>query len=808
MNPIQVLIVEDERIIALDLKQNLLSLGYEVCQTATTGLMAIQYAIELRPDIVLMDINLEGDMDGIEAAKQIHNEVNIPIVFLTAFAEDATLQRASAALPYGYLIKPVSSRELNATLKMATARYAKNKQLESVNDKATQALSTAALVNFWEWDVKSNQFQFYNLTDTNYSSMCFPVNETLSKFYNRIDQRDLENIQTAIEKIKNEGGSINAAFREKRNDNQTRWIEIHATKLGTDTTRIIGVEQDITERRKNEESLRQAAAVFATTSDGIIILDKALQIISINPAFSELTGYSEVEARGWGKVNALYSQPHSEQFFEQLHVVQGQHWYGHVRYKKKDGNELAVWETVNVIQSEDDQVNYVLVFSDISAILTIQERLEYLAKHDTLTNLSNRRLFMDRLNIEISRCMRTAKSLAVILIDLDHFKIVNDTLGHAAGDLLLKEVAVRLATCIRDTDTIARLGGDEFTIIISDLETIGIVDKIAQNILEHLSNPFRLGEEICYISGSIGIAIAPADGGETSLLVKNADQAMYEAKKNGRNCYRFFEPFMQKAAESRLLISNNLHKAIELNQFWIAYQPIVDLINYRIYKGEALIRWKHPKYGVMDPATFIKIAEDTGFISTIGSWTLLEVLKQVHQWRNNVPDLQISINLSPLQIRSRAAALDLLKPLDDIGISGEALAIEITENMLLEANSTVYEFLTYCREKGAQISLDDFGTGYSSLSYLSKFDMDFLKIDQSFVKTLTDGSRNFTLCEAIVAMAHKLGLKVIAEGVEMKEHVTLLKSIGCDYAQGFYFSPPVNAASFERLLMHGSALHH
>ncbi|PHV12103.1 two-component system response regulator [Chitinimonas sp. BJB300] len=802
MNPIRVLVVEDERIIAFDLKQQLQTMGYDVCQTVATGLLAIQYAMELKPDIILMDINLEGEMDGIEAARQIHQEIRTPIVFLTAYAEDATLQRAVAALPYGYLIKPVSPRELNATLKMATARYTENKRMESSSTQVNQALSAASLINIWEWNTASENFQIYNLTGSNYSATCTPINEPLSRFYKRIDERDVENIKSTIERVRREGGSVNAIFRENSADNQPRWIEVHAKKLESESpnaARIVGVEQDITERRKNEECLRQAAAVFESTADGIIIIDKELKVISVNPAFSQLTGYSATEAQDWDSAETLYSQAHSESFFQQLIDIKGQQWQGHIRYQKKDGTALSVWETVNVIEGDEGLINYVLVFSDIGAILSIQERLEYLAKHDSLTNLSNRRMFIDRLGVDIGRCLRNAKSLAVMLIDLDHFKMVNDTLGHAAGDLLPKEVAVRLTSCTRETDTVARLGGDEFTIVISDLENLGIVDKIAQNILEKLAQPFRLGDEICYISGSIGVAVAPADGCETSLLVKNADQAMYEAKKNGRNCYRFFEPFMQKAAESRLLISNNLHNAIKRNQFWLAYQPIFSLKDRRLHKAEALIRWDHPQYGVIDPMTFVKIAEETGFISVIGEWILVEVLSKLQTWRKTVHDLQISINISPLQIRNRSGKLDLVKVLDDMALDGNALVIEVTEHLLLDANAAVADCLASYRKSGIQVSLDDFGTGYASLAALNKFEMDYLKIDQSLVKNLVERSRNFTLCETMVAMAHKLGLKVVAEGVETKEQAALLTTAGCDYAQGFYFSQPMNATSFERL---------
>jgi len=804
VDSLSVLIVEDERIIALDLKQQLVMLGYQVCQVVASGVRAIECALQYKPDVILMDIHLEGAMDGIDAACHIHAELNSPVIFLTAYAEDATLRRAKAAFPYGYLVKPVAPRELNATIQMAAVRQIAQQQLVEHADRMRQALEVA-LLDIWEWDAESDKLSIYNLVQTNYAALCSPLCESLTHFYSRIDKRDLADVKNCMESALAKNTSANVVFRTRSLNQSPRWIEAHAKRLdshGDGAGKVIGVVQDITERRRNEERLRQSVVVFESTSEGIVILDEKCRVVSVNPAFSHLTGYESDDVNDWKDITPLYAQTHSHCFFESLSGAANGQWQGNISYRKKNGQLLSVWETVNVVLESGGNVgNYVIVFSDIGAMLSIQEQLEYLAKHDSLTGLYNRRMFLERLEGEIILSNRSQRLLGVLLIDLDHFKTINDSLGHAAGDMLLKEVAQRLLGIVRKTDTVARLGGDEFTILLNDLEHVSAIDHMAQKILQKLGEPFKLDEHVCYITGSIGIAVAPSDGSEMAQLVKNADQAMYGAKHAGRNCYSFFAPFMQKASEMRLKIANSLHDALAQQQFWVAYQPIVELANGRIHKAEALLRWDHPVNGAISPAIFVPIAEETGVIYSISDWVFEQVTQRLRAWRGQgCPELQISINASPLQFRSQNNLLKWLDQLVAIDLPGSALVIEITEGLLLESSPIVTQCLAACRECGVQISLDDFGTGYSSLSYLKKFAMDYVKIDQSFVKNLCAKSDDLALCEAIIVMAHKLGLRVIAEGIETPEQMQLLRNAGCDFGQGYFFSRPISAERFAKLL--------
>jgi diguanylate cyclase (GGDEF)-like protein len=422
---------------------------------------------------------------------------------------------------------------------------------------------------------------------------------------------------------------------------------------------------------------------------------------------------------------------------------------------------------------------------------------------DRLTGLANRSLFHDRLEFDIKRSQRSGLPLALLFIDLDHFKEINDTRGHEAGDLLLKAVGQRLRGHVRLSDTVARLGGDEFTITLAELHDIELVTDIAQKLCNDLARPFMVGEEAAYISASIGITIYPRDAASVGELLRNADQAMYRSKERGRNRFTYFESSMQHAAQTRMAISNELRHAVEDGQLEVYYQPIVDLVNGKIRKAEALLRWRHPERGDISPDEFIPIAEHTGLISSIGDWVFDAALAQARDWRTRAPYLTINVNVSPLQFYE-AEGHHCRKWLGN-GKPGEAPAVpevglEITEGLLLSSDNEVLKQLLAFQQAGIKISLDDFGTGYSSLSYLRKFALDFIKIDKSFVYNLEYDAANVALCEAIIVMAHKLGLRVIAEGVETRQQAEVLRRAGCDFGQGYLFGQAVPAPEFEAML--------
>lgn len=551
----------------------------------------------------------------------------------------------------------------------------------------------------------------------------------------------------------------------------------------------------------SQKELQISASAFEV-QEGVMITDANNTILRVNQSFSKLIGYSAEEVVG-KTAEFLISERHDEQFYEgMLQALQNEkYWLGEVWIRHKDEVINPYRLTITIVSNPDGRTtNYVAAFSDIREFKEAQENILLLAFHDPLTQLPNRRLFHDRLEQELTRAGRSSLNLALLFIDLDHFKEINDTLGHDMGDILLKEAAFRLGGCLRASDTVARQGGDEFTVILPDLHDTESVEHVVQALLYKMSQPFQLKDQTAYITASIGIAFFPEDAADATQLMKSADQAMYTAKNQGGNRSRYFTQSMQTLADARMSIANDLHTALAENQFSVHYQPIIELKTGAIHKAEALIRWQHPSRGNISPAEFIPIAEDTGLIVEIGDWVFREAARQTAKLRaTHDPRFQTSVNVSPVHFyNANDYHEDWFEYLNELGLPGESLVIEITEGLLMDSSASIYKQLLDFRTAGLELSLDDFGTGYSSLSYLKKFDVDYLKIDRSFVSNLTEGSDDLAICEAMIVMAHRLGMKVIAEGIETAEQRDILLNAGCDYGQGFLFSKPVPIDEFPR----------
>ena len=448
----------------------------------------------------------------------------------------------------------------------------------------------------------------------------------------------------------------------------------------------------------------------------------------------------------------------------------------------------------------------VLHWRDISERKKSEQLIWNQANYDALTGLPNRVQLHDRLELEIVAARLNGARLAVMFIDLDKFKEINDTLGHDRGDILLVEAAQRIRSCVHAGGTVGRFGGDEYVVLLNAVQDGQPANEVAGRILEQLAVPFDLGGVQAVISGSIGITLFPDDATEVDGLFKNADQAMYLSKHRGRNQVSYFTRALEVAALRRMELVAELRNALQRNEFFLVYQPIVDVRSGSITKAEALIRWQHPRLGLVSPAEFIPLAEETGLIVPIGDWVFLEAIQQVRQWRaDHDPDFQVSINKSAVQFsRDKGHPGTWIEKLARNGLPGSAVTMEITESLLVDPNSLVKSTLLRYRDAGIQVAIDDFGTGYSSLSYLQRFDIDFLKIDQSFTQKLAIGSSDLAISQAIIAMAHALGLKVVAEGVETREQFDLLKSAGCDLVQGYWLSRPLSVTAMGELLQQGA----
>ncbi len=563
------------------------------------------------------------------------------------------------------------------------------------------------------------------------------------------------------------------------------------------------------ERHRIHREQKLAAMVFRSAGQAIIITNAALDVVSVNPSYCTLFSYTEGEVIG-RRPSLFTSGAHDEAFHLALwqRLQREGQWSGEITDHSKSGALITFLASINAVLGVSGQVErYVCLLSDISDRKQSEETISRYANFDPLTCLPNRRLLQERMAQEILRSRRSGVGFALIFIDLDRFKDVNDTFGHYMGDLLLQQTAERLLSVVRATDTVARLGGDEFTILLTEINDARDVDLLAPKILATLNEPFELQGEYVLGGASMGITLYPHDAVTEDMLFKHADQAMYRAKQEGRGRYCFFTRDMQEAAEGRMRMHQDLLSAVRLGQFELFYQPIVEatLVGSRLKKFEALMRWRHPVRGMVPPFQFVALAEELGLIKKLGDWVLEASLKQLVEWdARGHAGVQVSINKSPRQFGQHADdTREWLAMIRDYGIDPQRITIEITEGVLLDERPHVADQLKRYRDAGVSIAVDDFGTGYSALSYLKRFPIDYVKIDRSFISDLEDDSNDRNLVEAIIVMCHKLDMWVVAEGVETLVQRNMLQEMGCDYMQGYLFGRPEPASNLFTVMGRG-----
>ncbi len=609
------------------------------------------------------------------------------------------------------------------------------------------------------------------------------------------------------------GEEFEEEYRIIRPDGSIRWVWVRNFSVRDNSGKIyrfVGIAQDITERHNAEEALRtseeQFRLTFAKAPIGMALTTITDEFKQVNQAFCDLLNYSENELLEFNFSNIFHPQDLENYQAKKQKLWQGENtdFQIEIRYLTKENNVVDTILTVMIVRDEEgNPLHFTNQIIDITDRKRMEHQLVYDAFHDHLTGLPNRALFMDRLEQALKQVKRDHNHLfAVLFLDLDRFKIINDSMGHLVGDKLLITIASRLAKCLRPADTVARLGGDEFTIILDDITNENDAVRIAERISEELKAPFSLDGHKVFTSTSIGIAFSNNKYNSADELLRDADLSMYHAKEQGKARYAIFNKSMHDTALNRLYVENDLRKAIDNEEFEVYYQPIICLIEENIKGFEALVRWQHPRLGLISPNDFIPIAEETGLIIPIGNWVLKEACRQLKSWQTQFSNisLQVSVNLSSQQIRE----VDIVKIIDqtlaETGLNSCQLKLEITESVLIENIEAATEMLLKLRDNGIQLSMDDFGTGYSSLNYLLRFPVNTLKIDKSFVKQLHCNQHHSEVVRAIVTLAHTLNMDVIAEGIETIEQLDHLKSLKCEYGQGYFFAKPLNKKEAESLI--------
>ena len=687
------------------------------------------------------------------------------------------------------------------------------KDLQASEETLRLAIETTQ-DGIWDWDLRSNTIQYspgwarllgytHDEATTDYAFWDSKIHP---------DDRD-ETLAAVHDHLQGRSSSFAVEHRLRTKYGDWKWVlgRGRVVEWAADGTpvRVVGDTSDISYRRQSEEQLRLAATVFDNIREAIMVTDASRRIVRVNKAFADTTGFSAADAVGQDH-RILYSQHQDDDAYARIWgaVNDTGHWKGEIANLRKNGDSYPAWLGITAVYDTYGNItHYVGILSDISEIKINEARIEHLAHHDPLTGLPNRILLNDRLERALAAARRQRSMVALLFLDLDHFKVTNDSLGHVIGDKLLQSVSARLQECVRGTDTVSRQGGDEFLIVIGELQDVDTAGRVARKILERLSEPFNVEGHNINTSFSIGVSMYPGDGQDFASLLRKADTALYHAKQGGRNNYHFFTESMNASVFDRMQLENRLRQALSNNELSLVFQPLVDLRTGQTVGAEALLRWHNSELGNVSPARFIPIAEEAGLITTIGKWVLHEACRQLRLWQQaGLPSIVMAVNISAVQFKRDNLVETVAEVLRESGVPPDCLELELTESALMQESERVLDVLQRLKALGVSLSIDDFGTGYSSLSYLKRFSVDKLKIDQSFVRDLAADSDDAAIVLAVIQLGHSLKLRTIAEGVETQDQLNFLRENGCHEAQGYFLSRPIPAEEFALLLAQGTLL--
>ena len=656
----------------------------------------------------------------------------------------------------------------------------------------------------WDWNIKEDKAFYSNRFKEILGILNQPVQESIKTWLDRIHPDDKIEVVRKLEDHIN--SKIKSFYCEHRIlvDGETRWVAIKgkATKDGSgQPQRIVGFLTDISEIKQAQIALKNSEEQFKlfmkNLPAGAFIKDQDHNIIFSNQYLNDFFGVDTLVGKN---VKELLPPQDYQSLIEKSDLILAHGMYTtEEKLIDKDGNE-KYFQAHRFLITKDGKRLIAGIFADITDQKQTQNKLNILAHYDLLTNLPNRALFQDTLTKKISKAKRNKKRFSLMFIDLDNFKMINDTLGHDYGDLLLQEVAKRLTGILREEDLVSRLGGDEFTVILDDIKDTAYPSIVAQKIIDSLSQPIKLKDEMGYIGASVGIAVFPDDADNKEDLIKNADMAMYSAKQSGKNVYRYFTEDMNADAKERLELSNDLRNAVMNDELKLFYQPIIDTTNNTLYACEALVRWEHPKYGIITPDNFIKLAEEGGFMAKIGKWIIQQACAQLKIMQGLGLSVRIAVNISSKQLTQNHLEHTIKTIIKETGVDPSLLELEVTESFLMENIKQVEIALGNLQKLGIKTAIDDFGTGYSSLARLKKLPISKLKIDKSFIDDIPNDKDDMQIASTIITLAQKLGLSVVAEGVETKEQVDFLAEQGCHLMQGYYFSEAIAQEDFNAYL--------
>ena len=665
----------------------------------------------------------------------------------------------------------------------------------------------ASELALWDWDLQSDQVHHSHLREL-FGIEPEQVREMLRDLTPRLHPDDRPALRRAlVEHMKGRSEDYHVEYRVRHADGHWVWIEDRGRAVERDASgrvlRMLGTRRNVSARRQQEEQQRLAAMVFEAASEGICILDPDYRLLAVNRAFSAVTGYGRDEVLGRRVTSLIGSREMRLQYQSIRQELDSTgSWQGELIETRKSGELYPQWLQLNLVRDAAGRPNHIVgFFADLTARREAEERLRYLSHYDDLTGLANRSLFRERLHEACQRARQTGRSIALMHIDLDRFKLLNDSLGHEVADQVLRQMSRRLTQTVPEADCIARLSGDEFAILLDAYASLSSLARVASRLLAKLRVPMTVGGHELVVSASLGISLMPDYAREVGTLISQSNMAVQHAKHLGGNTFQFFTDNLQACTLGRLQLENQLRKAIDEGQLEVFYQPKLNLADDQLNAAEALVRWRHPQQGLVPPGEFIGLAEETGLITAIGEFVLRQACRQACEWqRQGLAEIRVSVNLSVHQLRQGNLTSLVRQVLEETGLAPEYLELELTESQLLDNVESVIVTFQQLRALGVKLAIDDFGTGYSSLSYLKRFPVHYVKIDQTFIRDLSPGGEDAAITRAIIAMAHSLELKVVAEGVETQAQMDYLKSQHCDEIQGFLISRPVEASAFAELL--------